>query len=207
MKQKKARRARPYEVPGGFRVACEGYSISVEDALQQFADAVTINGWLGRDSSRVAELACEFLRYCALGTADKYHQEVSFPTTERSLKYMAELEATQQSDLPEADKEAELLKILCRWFIYIDNRMSPDFIACQYRIKVSREFLMLCDLLYLNSDYVLFLYMINAGIAFQEMEPLDTRLCLCSELFQLSCGNPQPWKAPPQELLECLYRR
>lgn len=121
--------------------------------------------------------------------------------------YLGKLEALQSFDAPDSDKEEQLLKTLYRWFVFVDDMKSPDYIACQYKIKIARDFLMLCDALYLNSDYVLFLYMINAGIAFQESEPLDTGLCLSSRIFQLSCANPKPWKAPSQELLECLYRR
>ena len=198
---------KPYQVPLSFRMACKAQHISPMRALQQFIDVITIKAFIGRDTSALAALACEFLRYCTRTADSKYHKEVHFSNYESSLIYLQEIEALQQADHKPAIKGKLINEKICDWHICIDSHKAIDFIYTTYHAKVTREFIMLCEALRLNSDYILFLYMCHVDIT-GEISPSRKKAAgICARFFTTASRTRKSLYKPMPQVLDCLYRR
>lgn len=209
MKTTNAAKPKPYEVPLSFRLACREYKIPPMRALQQFVDVVTIKAYTGGNASALAGMACDFLRFCARTTLkSKYQKDVFFYKHDYSLECLQKIEALRQSDEKPSKKQRLINDRICTWHTYIDNGKSPDFMSSPYyRVKMTREFMMLCEALLLNADYVLFLYMLHVNTSREVSRRRKKATTLCTAFFKRASKHKGRLYRPMQQVLECLDRR
>jgi hypothetical protein len=174
---------RRYKIPKCFRDACRAAHITVEEALQQFVDAVSIAGYLDKHSSEPPALAGTFIYLCRLYVMFENNFEIETPTHKGAALYLQRIKDIAGSGEKPARKKRLIAKLISNWHAFAEANKTACAGQTQYNIHIAGEFYLLCDALLLSADGILFLYMTGVNEEVAETEPMNISANLSTLFF------------------------